>query len=149
MSPYGEHGVSWSSAHPHGQRHKSVGDERLHLGGGDGRIGEAQGREAGEQRGQGDRRLQAGQRSADAVVHAVAEGEMVLVDPGGVEVVRVPAVASGVAARGGVRREDRVAPGDGDPVVQLDVLDGVPQGRLAIEGAQRSVSSTTSLQGMS
>jgi hypothetical protein len=65
-------------------------------------------------------------------VHAVPEGEVLLVGPGDVEGVGVGAVAARVAARGGVRGEDGLSLGDDHPVraaelAQHQVLHGVPQ----------------------
>ena len=91
--------------------------------------------EPGEQRRQRDARLHPGQRRAQAVVHSVAEGQVLLAGAGEVELLRGGAVQFGVAARGAERDEDRLTRRDGE-TVEFDVLDGEPQ-RYVLDGTER------------
>ena len=92
-----------------------------------GRYGQAQGGEAGDQRGERDPHLDAGELLAQALVDAVAEGQV----PGGlpVDVERVGVgEALRVAVGGVVRQDDRRAGLDG-LAAQLDVLQRRPRER--------------------
>lgn len=91
-------------------------------------MGQGQVGQAVEQRGQGHFGFQAGQVGAQAVVRAVAEGQVGLVGAGGVEGVGGVRMHGGVPAGGGEADDDRVAPGDGDSLAQVDVLDRVAHG---------------------
>src|SRR5262245_62907158 len=104
----------------------AVREERGRWGQFSGRYRESQVGETLEQRGQRDFGLQPGQRRAEAVVHAVAEGEVLLDGTGDVELVGGVAVGGGVATGRRVADQDRVAPRD-DGAVEVDGLDRVTQ----------------------
>src|SRR5213592_4855261 len=77
--------------------------------------------------GQGDLRLDPGQRSAETVVDTAAEAEMFVVPPVGVEPVRVGYVV-GVTTAGGQHEDDRRAAWNGG-TGDVDVVERGPVGQ--------------------
>jgi hypothetical protein len=125
-----------------------VGDERLHTRQVRSFRGEGEVGEAGEEGGQGDPGFEAGEGRPDAVVDAVAEGQVVGGGPAGVECGGIGAVVVGVVACGGVGGEDRFAGADRGSVGEGDVGDGEAQGEAGDAGGPAQVVSLVVVLGI-
>src|SRR6266550_7312980 len=90
--------------------------------------GQPHGGEAAVQAGERDHALEPGQPGTQAVVDAVAEGQVAGVGPGDVESVRV--VVAGRVPVGGGQRDDHLGEGWDDIAAEGDVLGGVPERRV-------------------
>src|SRR6185312_14188643 len=90
--------------------------------------GQSHGGEAAEQGGERYQALEPGQPGAQAVVNAVAEGQVAGVRPGDVEFIRV--VVSGRVPVGRGQRDEHLGEGRDDDPAEGDVLGGVPERRV-------------------